>query len=561
MVILALMMVVGGFLEMASVSLILPFMEAMMNPEDMMAKWYIRWFCELFHLQSSRVFLIVLAVLLAALYLFKNVYLLFQNNMQARFVYNNMFRTQKRLLRVYLARPYEFFLKINSGEVLRIIGTDTAEAFEVLTTLLSFCSEMVVSLALVATLLVVSPSITIGIAIVLILTTLLLARFIKPVMRKAGQMNAAAYADMNSWMLQSIQGIKEIKIMQKERFFEDNFNRSGIARINALRKNMIYKNIPRFMIEAFSMCAIFIILAVMIYKGGSLEAMLPMLSAVAMAATRLLPATNRINQALTGIAFFEIKVDKLITILKEVETYSGNESETIREKSDSIQSLRDAVELSGVEYRYPTGNADVLNEASMRITKGMSVGIVGPSGAGKTTAVDIMLGLLRPLKGCVLVDGTDIRLDMNGWLSQIGYIPQSIFILDDSIRANVAFGEKPEEIDDTAVWRALKDAALDDFVRSLKDGLDTQMGERGMRISGGQRQRIGIARALYKDPDVLFFDEATSALDNDTEASIMESVSHLHGVKTMIIIAHRLSTIEGCDAVFRIENGTIVRER
>lgn len=189
------------------------------------------------------------------------------------------------------------------------------------------------------------------------------------------------------------------------------------------------------------------------------------------------------------------------------------------------------------------------------------MGVVGASGAGKTTAVDILLGLLKPQKGKVLIDGTDISLDMDGWLSEIGYIPQFIFMLDGDIRENVAFGVPEGEIDDDKVWEALEEAALAEFVKSLPDGLNTQIGERGLRLSGGQRQRIGIARALYSDPSILFFDEATSALDNETEAAIMDSINHLHGTKTMVIIAHRLTTIEGCDIVYRVEDGKIRRER
>ena len=219
------------------------------------------------------------------------------------------------------------------------------------------------------------------------------------------------------------------------------------------------------------------------------------------------------------------------------------------------------IELSNINYQYPTGKTDVLSDACLSIHKGESVGIVGASGSGKTTAVDVLLGLLRPQNGKVLVDGTDIQLDMDGWLKQIGYIPQSIFMLDGDIRENVVFGLPKREIDDVRVWEVLKEAAIDDFVRTLPEGLDTQLGERGVRLSGGQRQRIGIARALYSDPEVLFFDEATSALDNDTEAAIMDSINHLQGSKTMVIIAHRLSTIEGCDHIYRVENGKIEKER
>ena len=199
----------------------------------------------------------------------------------------------------------------------------------------------------------------------------------------------------------------------------------------------------------------------------------------------------------------------------------------------------------------------MLDHASMLVKKGEAIGIIGASGAGKTTVVDILLGLLKPRFGKVLIDGTDIEMDMDGWLSQVSYIPQSIFMLDGTVRQNVAFGIADDEIDEERVWISLKEAALDDFVKKLPDGLDTWLGERGIRVSGGQRQRIGIARALYTDPTILFFDEATSALDNDTEAAIMDSINNLQGTKTIIIIAHRLSTIQNCNKVYKIEDGRI----
>ena len=204
---------------------------------------------------------------------------------------------------------------------------------------------------------------------------------------------------------------------------------------------------------------------------------------------------------------------------------------------------------------------NVLTNACLEIKRGESVGIIGTSGSGKTTAVDILLGLLTPIKGGVLIDKKNINDDMGGWLKMLGYIPQNIFMLDDDIRSNVAFGVDKDEINDVKIWNALRESSLEDFVKQLPEGLDTQLGERGVRLSGGQKQRIGIARALYKDPDILFFDEATSALDNETEKAIMESIDSLQGNKTLVIIAHRLSTIENCNHIFRVDNGCIIQER
>jgi ABC-type bacteriocin/lantibiotic exporter with double-glycine peptidase domain len=217
--------------------------------------------------------------------------------------------------------------------------------------------------------------------------------------------------------------------------------------------------------------------------------------------------------------------------------------------------------MEDITYKYPGTDKLILDKATMEIPVGKSVGIVGASGAGKTTIVDVLLGLLKPEGGRILADGVDVNTNYTGWLRNIGYIPQTIFMTDSTIRKNVAFGVPDDEIDDNKVWQALKEAALDEFVKELPEGLDTEIGERGIRLSGGQRQRIGIARALFEDPEVLVLDEATSALDNDTEAAIMDSINRLHGRKTLVIIAHRLQTIEKCDMVYRVEEGKLKKER
>ena len=243
--------------------------------------------------------------------------------------------------------------------------------------------------------------------------------------------------------------------------------------------------------------------------------------------------------------------------------FSVNYDEEAYRKKKYVEKLpvKKEILLKDITYKYPNSEVLIFDNATMRIPVGKSVGIVGTSGAGKTTVVDIMLGLLQLKSGGIYADGIEVREHYESWLKNIGYIPQTIFMIDSSIRKNVAFGRGDEDIDDAKVWQALKEAQLDEFVKGLPEGLDTGIGERGIRISGGQRQRIGIARALYEDPEVLVLDEATSALDNDTEAGIMDSINHLHGRKTLIIIAHRLQTIEKCDIVYRVENGSVTRER
>lgn len=557
---LAVLMVIGGFLETCSVSLILPFMDVVMEPDLAMEKWYAKLICQVFGLQIPRTYLMFLAIALAALYVVKNVYLMAEYNVQHRFVYGNMFALQERLLDTFIHRPYEYFLHISSGDIMRIISADTAAAFNLLVDLLSLFTELVVSLMLAAAIFVITPAVTLCITALLLAIMLFIFVVLKPILRRMAVNQQKSAAGMNKWLLQSIQGIKELKVMSKENFFKENYDYYGKAYVRSLRWNQTLGILPRFIIEGICMAAMFIVVAVLIGNGTEIQSIIPMLTAVAMAAIRLLPSVNRISGALNKIAYGEPMLDKVIENMHVLEEDPAQT--TARMQSDlTVLKLREVLNFERISYHYPSSKELVLSDASMVIQRGESVGIVGPSGAGKTTLVDIILGLLEPQDGRVLVDGVDVKNDLSSWLSQIGYIPQMIFMLDDTIRANVAFGVPKREIADDQVWRALREAALEEFVRSLPEGLDTQIGERGVRLSGGQRQRIGIARALYQNPEVLIFDEATSALDNETESAIMESIHSLRGTKTMIIIAHRLTTIEACDHVYRVENGAIIRER
>ncbi len=559
---LAILMVLGGILETVTVSLMLPFMNAVMYPDETMNNKYVILICDIFGIESSRTFLILLALVLAVVYLLKNAYLMFEYNIQYRFVYGNMFRLQERMLSNFIHRPYEYFLQVNSGELVKIIYTDIPTSFNLLTTLLQLLTEIVVSGMLLTTVFVITPRLLIFVVIILLTLLSVISRLMKPVLKDAGEKTQNSAAGMSKWLLQSIQGIKEIKVLMKEEFFESKFNSYGKVYVQALRKSSTLPLIPRFFIEASSMSTMFLFVAILIYQGYSLESIIPMLSAVAIAALRLLPSVNRISAQLAAISYSEPMLDELIKNLNDI---SGKDKGAFPEKdtcenaaTNKIEKIHSSIELSDITYCYPKTEKEILKDTGMKINKGESVGIIGSSGAGKTTAIDVMLGLLQPLKGTVSLDGINIQEDVPGFLKQIGYIPQMIFMLDGSIRANIAFGEK--EISDDEVWRSLKEASLYDFVKSLPEGLDTQIGERGVRLSGGQRQRIGIARALYYNPEILVFDEATSALDNETEKTIMESIEHLKGQKTLIIIAHRLTTIEKCDIVFRVENGKIIKK-
>lgn len=553
------MMIFGAFLEMLGVGLILPLVSAVTTPDIIENNEKVRWVCELFDLHSIKTFMILVIGALIFVYIFKNIYLFLEYYVQYCFICNNRFAIQRQLIEKYLRRPYEYFLYVESGEIIRIIGNDTSLTFSLLNSVLSFFTEAFISIALIATIIVTDPFMALLSAGVLGSTLLIIQSIVRPILKMAGKRNQANSAKVYKWLLQSINGIKEIKVCAKEKYFMDQFSKYGKMAIESEKINNVLGTVPRLSIEALSMSAILGVVVILLYSGREIDAMLPQLAAFAFAAVRLMPSTNRMSAALNTIAYQEPALDKLIEAL-----YTTDEQITVNEKKTKEHSriiLQKNIELKDIIYTYPNSETPVLLHANMEVPIGKLVGIVGTSGAGKTTTIDIILGLLTPQRGQVLADGTDVFGDYDNWLSHISYIPQMIFMLDDTIEANIAFGVPEGDANKEQVWKALREAQLEDFVKSLPEGLSTTIGERGVRLSGGQRQRIGIARALYTNPEVLIFDEATSALDNETETAVMESINNLRGRKTILIIAHRLSTIEGCDMVYRVENGRILRER
>lgn len=563
--ILFFMMLFGAALEVCGVSLMLPLVTAIMDENIIAGNAVVADICRRLHIRNHVGFVMLCILSLLFLYIVKTGYLVFEYYMQYRFIGNSQFTVQERLLDAYLHRPYESFLTIQSGEVVRIVQDDTEKTFGMLAALLLAASETVVSAALLLAVFVINPVMTGFVALSMILAMLFIVKAVRPVLQWQGRRYQESYAQNNKWLLQAISGIKEIKAAQTERFFMENYAAYGRQRVRAFRINNTLQNVPRFLIEAASICSMLFIIGGMLLFGQDVQQLLPALSAFVMAAVKLLPSANRIVGAVNQIAFSEPALDNMLNNLKEIPAVQNADRNECQGKSvqegENPLELKKEIRLSGISYFYPGSSQAVFQHMDLSIPVGSSIGIIGASGAGKTTAVDILLGFLRPQEGQVLADGADVSSSLSGWLAHIGYIPQIIFMLDGTMRDNVIFGRKRISQNDDDVWDALEKAQLADFVRGLPKGLDTEIGERGVRLSGGQRQRIGIARALFTDPEVLIFDEATSALDNDTEEAVMQAIHALHGKKTMVIIAHRLTTIAGCDAVYCAVDGKFLKEK
>ncbi len=591
LIILFFLMLFGAFLEVLGVSLIVPLVSVIMQENVIQNNKVVQCICTLLHIRSNKTFLIVCILVLIFVFIFKDLYLMFEIYVQNRFIYNGRFQIQQRLMNTYLDCGYEYYLNASSGEIVRIMQQDVKNAFLLLFNLLNFTTELIVSLVLVIAVFVINPLMSMLVGIVLALTMLVIAKVAKPMLHRQGEILQESSEQTNKWLIQMVNGIKEIMVGNKQEFFRENFNYHGKRLVRAERWNGLLGNVPRLLIEMASIVSMLFALLVAVMSGAEVSKLVPAIAAFAMAALKLMPSANRISSALNLVAYYEPSLNnvlenldlfddeniKMNSVVKEMKKTFVREKRGNLETSAEIKSMQQTekkvlgnfynmtlqhqVELKNISYHYPDTKQMVLQNVDMVIPIGKSIGIVGVSGSGKTTVVDIILGLLNPQSGEVLIDGMLLKENYGQWLSCIGYIPQMIFMLDDTIRANVAFGISPEKVEEEKVLKALEEAQLRDFVEKLPDGLDTRIGERGIRLSGGQRQRIGIARALYPNPELLFFDEATSALDMETETAIMESINRLHGRKTLVIIAHRLATIAECDMVYRVENGRIVREK
>ena len=564
MVQILIMMVIGAALETCSIALVIPAIQVIIDPSCVEGNGIVARAYRLTGLENPTHFMILILSLIILGFVLKNVFLYFQNVVQLRFVYTNQFETSQRMMINFMKRPYEYYLNADTSVIQRMITSDVNNMYGLILACLQLVSEVIIFVFLTVTLTSQAPQMILTIAALLVVVLLIIKCVLKPIMRQAGKENQDYYSGLYKWIEESVMGIKEIKIANKENYFITEYGKCGKGYVSAVQRYNIFNATPRLLIETVCMAGLILYLILMILSGADVTAMVPQIGAFSVAAMRLLPSATRINNYLTSISYFEPFFmgvsDNLQDEIHDENVIYDENAYRVKKDVEKLPVEKEIV-LDDIVYKYPNSEALIFDHAHMEIPVGTSVGIVGTSGAGKTTIVDIMLGLLQISEGSILADGVEVRDHYESWLKNIGYIPQNIFMVDSTIRKNVAFGCADEEIDDAKVWEALKKASLDEFVRGLPQGLDTGIGERGIRISGGQRQRIGIARALYEDPEVLVLDEATSALDNDTEAAIMESINSLHGHKTLVIIAHRLQTIEKCDIVYRVENGQIVRER
>lgn len=503
---------------------------------------------------------IVLLGILSVLYLLAGIWKIVQQTIVSYNLANIRVQVSARTFCAILDKPYSYHLQHSTAETHRLVTEDCTRCNALLTTTLELVNCFVSAVGVIVTLFLLQPELTLVICLIALLAILFLNRWSARAAQKLSQKNQKYLTLTNRWVFQAIGALKSVLVNKKEQMFLNQYAINAKEAGWQDAKHEILSSVPKFALEYGGMSAIFFFVTLYVSTNKNILSIIPTIGTFAMAAVKLFPYISVVLKDFTAINYRKASVDVLYDILREDER---TETEIVRPMRKTVvsESLRHGIKVDHLSFCFDDATTPLFVDLSVQIPANRSVAFIGTTGSGKTTLADLILGLHSPSGGRILVDGKDISTIREWWADQIGYIPQFIYLCDDTIKANVAFGCDPEEIEDENVWHAIRDAQLEDFVHTLPEGLNTIVGENGIRLSGGQRQRIGIARALYQNPSFIVMDEATSALDQETEAAVMESIKMLSGRKTMLIIAHRLTTTRDCDIVYRIENGTAIVER
>lgn len=556
---LMVLMLGNAMLEMVGVGAIPVFIYIVSSPDWVFQHRWAAPFLRLLEIQNTRQMVIWAFVSVGTLFVAKNVFYGFLIFLKNKIVYHDQITLGDRLFRAYLKADYNFFLKRNSAELLRNLNNETKLVIsDVLLPLMQLVMDGFVLLMIVILLFKVEPLITLLTFFVLGSCSFLFMRITNRKNKAYGREAQYHRQQMNKIVLEGISGIKEIKVLGRENHFLTQYHDSAVRTAMTLRYKQIINQLPKPFMETIAVTGMIFISFILLLMNRNLSSFIPVLSLFGVATLRLLPIFRTLVAAYTDIRYNLYAIDPVFDDLKLLEKEVGPSLETEKTEIADPFPFESEIIFRNVGYRYPKGKNEAIRDIHLSIPKGSVVGLVGPSGAGKTTIVDILLGLLVPQQGEVLVDQQNIFQDVRRWQINVGYIPQLIHLSDDTIRRNIALGVPDPEIDDLKIKQALRAAQLESLILQLPEGLDTMVKERGVRLSGGQRQRIGIARALYNNPQVLIMDEATSALDNLTEKSVIESIEALRGDRTIVMIAHRLTTVRNCDVIYLIHEGRIV---
>jgi ABC-type multidrug transport system fused ATPase/permease subunit len=550
--VLVLLLILNGILEVFGIGLLLPYGIILQDPSKATRLSYINWIYKAFGFRSDQAFLIAMSIGLLGIFLAKGVFSLWITNFQFRFIHAKQTQLGQALLLRYFSWPYALFLSANTSILIGNLTTTLQRLCDSIAQMLALIAETIVLVGLSIFLVYVSPGFSLlAIAFVGALS-IFFVRILKPSIARYALDYDQRMKSMIRVVNEGMSAVKEIQVLGREQFFVDSYGRQSRSYTRAARRYTLLMQMPRIVLEAAAAGCMILFAVSIILTGGFQGESLSVLGVFAVVTIRILPSAQRILQAVNAISFFRPSVDAITSEL-------AGSSNRVRahENTDLELRFRETLAVSIKSFKYPGNSHFCLKDICFSIQKGQTVAFIGHSGSGKTTLIDLILGLFPEFEGNITVDGRDIRDNIRTWQEQIGYIPQKLYLLDDTITRNVALGIPDSEINIERVKQAVTLAGLDGVIQSQRAGLETIVGDRGIRLSGGEQQRIGIARALYHDPDLLVLDEATSALDVDTERQIVDSILKLSPSKTVMIIAHRLTTVSQCDCVFLMSGGQI----
>ena len=533
--------------------MILPFINVVINPAIITTNKYLLYIYKFLSIGNSTSFLIFLAFVLMVLYIFKNLYMLAVYYFQYKILYDAQKDISLQLIKFYINQPYAYHLNINTSEMVRIVTQDTTNCSLFLANLFFFSKEFIVLLFIISFLFFINKIVTITLLLLFLIIFFGIFKKLKPKIQIFSKYNQQYHSGMIKWIQQALGAIKDIKVLQKEQFFINKYYDNSIKFISAQKHVRFFEQIPRLLIEALVVSIILLVIMFLLFRGIDASTILVQMSVFAMAVFRLMPSMNRLQVALNMLMYYVPSINVVYRDLQNIKLIKYGEIE----ENKNINFDKN-IKINNISFKYQNTKNYIFENISFEIKKGSSIGFIGPTGVGKTTIIDIILGLLNPTEGNITVDEIDIHKNKKSWLSKIGYVPQFIYLTDDTIRNNILFYDD-KNIDKERLKIVIDQSQLKDFIDSLPNGLDTIVGERGIKLSGGQRQRIGIARALYKRPEILVLDEATSALDNETEKAVIQAIEYLYGKLTMLIIAHRLTTIEKCDIVYELKKSKLTK--
>jgi ATP-binding cassette, subfamily B, bacterial PglK len=551
-------MVLGAFLEAVSIGLVIPFIAVLKEPDLLFKAEPLRPLLSNLNISDPRDLFFILGPVLIALFAIKTGYLIQMYRWLFHYALKKHVNLARQLLAGYLSAPYTVHLQRNSAEVVRVT-TRSVEDFTsgFMLNLLIVMGELLVMVALTGLLAIVEPLATLGAVVVLAVPTALIYRATHRRLGASGHIAEQSFGMMIQWAEQAIGSVKEITLTGRRSFFVEQHNYHVRRFTDSFQSLAFLSAIPRFAIDTLAVSAMVAIAAILLRGGQDLQSILLLLGMFTLAATRLIPSTSRMSASLAQVRYryasTEVVYQELLALRQRPwEPLPGSAEEHVFPIP-----FRRALVIEHLSYRYPEAHQPVLDDVSLEIPKGHWVSFIGPTGTGKTTLADLIMGLLVPTSGRILVDGRNLHDNLVGWQRNIGYVPQTVYLIDDSVRRNVAFGVPEEEIDDERMWQTLRAAEVDHLVRSLPGGLNAKVGQRGDRLSGGECQRLGIARALYRDPEVLVIDEGTANLDPTTEAAIVETIGGLRGKKTIIAITHRPTFVRNCDCIYMLAQGRL----